>query len=671
MNPNDQTDALCINTIRTLAMDAVQKANSGHPGTPMALAPLAYTLYFKYMRFNPANPAFANRDRLVLSAGHASLVLYASLHLSGFDVSLDDIKAFRQLGSRTPGHPEYGHTPGVETTTGPLGQGAGNSVGMAIAREWLAARFNKPEHTIVDYRVFAILGDGDMMEGVSSEAASLAGHLKLGNLIWFYDSNRITIDGPTELAYSDDVAKRFASYGWRVQHVDDIEDRKVLCSAIDKAIADGSEPNLIICRSIIGRGAPTRQNTAKAHGEPLGEDEIRAAKQFYHWDPEAEFHVPPDVYDHWTKPSKERGADIESVWNERFEKYAGAFSELADQWRHIQAGELPDEWDAEVPTFDADAKGMATRASGGKTFVAIAKHVPWLIGGSADLAPSNKSLIPDEGNFSAADRGARNVRFGIREHAMAAACNGMALSGLRPYGASFLVFTDYARPSIRLSAMIGLPVIYVFTHDSIGVGEDGPTHQPIEHLAALRAIPNLDVFRPGDANETAMAWRHAMQSRKRPVLLSLTRQDVPTLDRAKYAAANGALRGGYVLADPPNGAAPSVILIGTGSELSLCVEAYETLTAEGAAVRVVSLPCWELFERQDQAYRDSVLPRSVTKRVAIEAGSSMGWSKYVGTDGVVISMESYGASGPAEEVFKYFGITSDAIIAATRELLKS
>jgi len=671
MNPNDQTDALCINTIRTLAMDAVQEANSGHPGAPMALAPLAYTLYTKYLRFNPANPAFANRDRLVLSAGHASMLLYASLHLSGYDVSLDDIKAFRQVGGKTPGHPEYGHTPGVETTTGPLGQGAGNSVGMAIAREWLAARFNKPEHTIVDYRVFAILGDGDMMEGVTAESASLAGHLKLGNLIWFYDSNRITIDGPTDLAYSDDASKRFASYGWRVQHVDDIEDRKALCAAIDKAIAEGGGPNLIICRSIIGRGAPTRQDTSKAHGEPLGEDEIRAAKQFYNWDPDAKFHVPPDVYDQWTRPSKDRGEEIESVWNERFEKYAGAHRALADQWRRIQSGELPDGWDADMPTFDADAKGMATRASGGKAFVAIAKRVPWLIGGSADLAPSNKSLIPDEGNFSAADRGARNIRFGIREHAMAAACNGMALSGLRPYGASFLVFTDYARPSIRLSAMMGLPVIYVFTHDSIGVGEDGPTHQPVEHLAALRAIPGLDVFRPGDANETVMAWRYAMQSRKTPVLLSLTRQNVPTLDRSRYAPAAGALRGGYVLADPPNGASPSVILIGTGSELSLCVDVYETLTVEGAAVRVVSLPCWELFERQDQAYRDSVLPRSVTKRVAIEAGSSMGWSKYVGIDGVVISMETFGASGPAEEVFEHFGLTAAAVTIAARELLDS
>lgn len=669
MNRPEQIDELCINTIRMLAMDAVEKAHSGHPGAPIALAPLAYALYAKYMRFNPANPAFANRDRLVLSAGHASMLLYASLHLSGYEVSLDDIKAFRQLHSKTPGHPEFGETPGVETTTGPLGQGAGNSVGMAIAREWLAARFNQPGHAIVDYRVFAILGDGDMMEGVTAEAASLAGHLKLNNLIWFYDSNRITIDGPTDLAYSDDAAKRFEAYGWRVQKVDDIEDRPALGGAIDRAIADDSGPQLIICRSIIGRGAPTRQNTAKAHGEPLGEEEIRGAKEFYNWDPDAKFFVPDEVKEHWTQTSLARGADIESVWQSRFDDYAAKHPDLAAKWRQIQSGQLPDGWDADLPEFGADAKGMATRASGGKTLVAIAKNVPWLVGGSADLAPSNKTLIPDEGNFSATDRGARNIRFGIREHAMTAVCNGMALSGLRPYAASFLVFTDYARPAIRLSAMMKLPVIHVYTHDSIGVGEDGPTHQPIEHLAALRAICNLDVFRPGNANETVMAWRHAMQSQCTPVLLALTRQSLPTLDRGRFASAEGALRGGYVLADPPDGAAPTVILIGTGSELSLCVAAYESLVSDGVAARVVSLPCWELFERQDRTYRDSVLPPGVTRRVAVEAGSPLGWSRYVGDQGAVIGLNSFGASAPAADVYEHFGLTAQAVTSAARNLL--
>ena len=595
--PTEQLDTLCVNTIRTLAMDAVQKANSGHPGAAMALAPLAYTLYAKYLRVNPSNPDFANRDRLVLSAGHASMLLYASLHLSGFDVSLDDIKAFRQLQSKTPGHPEHNHTPGVETTTGPLGQGAGNSVGMAVAQKWLADHFNRPGHTIVDYRVYAILGDGDMMEGVTAEAASLAGHLRLDNLIWFYDSNHITIEGPTDLAYSDDAAKRFEAYRWCVHVIDDIEDRTALCSAIDRAIAQADGPQLIICRSIIGRGAPTRQNTAKAHGEPLGDDEIRQAKAFYDWNPDARFLVPPEVDAHWTQPSKARGMDLETVWRDRFDAYATEHPDLAHRWRQLQSGELPDGWDADLPVFDADAKGVATRASGGKALSAIAHRVPWLIGGSADLAPSTKTLIPDERDFAAGSTGGRNLHFGIREHAMCAACNGMALSKLRPFGASFLVFTDYARPSIRLAAMMGLPVVYVFTHDSIGVGEDGPTHQPVEQIAALRAIPNLDVFRPGDANETVMAWRHAMHSRTTPVMLCLTRQNVPTLDRSRYAPADGALRGGYVLADPPDDAVPAVILIGTGSELALCVEAYQALTAKGIAARVVSLPCRELFER--------------------------------------------------------------------------
>jgi transketolase len=543
MKPADpQVEDLCINTIRTLAMDTVEKAHSGHPGAPIALAPLAYTLYTHYLRFNPVNPDFPNRDRFVLSAGHASMLLYASLHLSGFDLTLDDIKAFRQLHSRTPGHPEHGETPGVETTTGPLGQGAANSVGMALAEKWLESHFNRDGHQIVDYRIFAVLGDGCMMEGITAEAASLAGHLKLDNLVWFYDSNHITIEGRTDLAYSDDPVKRFEAYGWFVQKVDDVENRAALCAAIDRAIAESSRPSLIVVHSIIGRGAPTRQDTAKAHGEPLGADEIRGAKKFYGWDPDASFLVPDEVYGAWTAASKKRGAALERDWQARFDAYAKEHGDLARHWKTMQAGKLPDGWDADLPNFPPDAKGMATRASGGKTLAALAGRVPWLLGGSADLAPSTKTLLPDTAAFEAGAYRGRNLHFGIREHAMAAVCNGMALSKLRPYGASFLVFTDYARPGIRLSALMRLPVIYHFTHDSIGVGEDGPTHQPVEHLAALRAIPNLDVFRPGDANEAAMAWRHALATTDRPVLLALSRQNMPTLDRSRYASAEGGLQ---------------------------------------------------------------------------------------------------------------------------------
>jgi len=660
-------ERLSIDTIRTLAMDAVQQADSGHPGAPMALAPLAYTLYTRYLRHNPANPGFPNRDRLVLSAGHASMLLYASLHLSGFDVSLDDIRAFRQLGSATPGHPEHGDTPGVETTTGPLGQGAGNSVGMAIAEKWLAAHFNRESHTLVDYRIFAILGDGCMMEGVTAEAASLAGHLKLDNLIWIYDSNRITIEGRTDLAFSDDPVKRFEAYGWFVQSVADIEDREALCRALDHAIAEPQRPSLIVVRSIIGRGAPNRQDTAKAHGEPLGADEIKAAKAFYGWPGTTPFFVPPEVYTHWTEPSRQRGARIESQWQERFESYTAAHPTLADEWRCLAHGVLPAGWENAIPTFEPDAKGQATRASGGKALVELGKRIPWLIGGSADLAPSTKTLLADTADFSAQNRQGRNLRFGVREHAMAAVCNGLALSGLRPFCASFLVFTDYARPSMRLAAMMHLPVVYVFTHDSIGVGEDGPTHQPIEHLAALRAIPNLDVFRPGDANEAAMAWRHALSSTDRPVLLALTRQNLPTFDRRRFAPADGTLRGGYTLADCAG--EPQIILLGTGSELQHCMTAYTALTGEGVRARVVSLPCWELFERQDAAYRAQVLPPKVSARVAIEAGVPQGWERYLGDKGVMIGLRDFGRSGPYNEVMQHFGITAEAVLSAARKLL--
>jgi len=669
MKTDVAADTLSINTIRTLAMDAVQQANSGHPGAAMALAPLAHLLYTKYMRHNPANPRWANRDRFVLSAGHASMLQYATLHLAGYNVTLDDIKQFRQLNSATPGHPEFGHTPGVETTTGPLGQGAANSVGMAIAEKWLAARFNQPGHKIVDHHVYAILGDGCMMEGVTAEAASWAGHLGLDNLIWFYDSNDITIEGKTNLAISEDVAARFAAYGWQVQEVADVEDRAALCNAIDEAQATTGKPSLIVVRSIIARGAPNKQNTAKAHGEPLGEDEIRAAKEFYDWPSDEPFFVPEEVKSAWTQASQTRGADLEAQWNEAFSKYQAAFPELASEWQLIQNGQLPDDWDTNWPAFDADAKGMATRASGGKVLVEAAKRIRWLIGGSADLAPSTKTLLEDTVDFQAGAYEGRNLRFGIREHAMAAACNGMALSGLRPFGASFLVFTDYARPSIRLSALMQQPVIYVFTHDSIGVGEDGPTHQPIEHLAALRAIPGLDVFRPGDANEVAMAWKHALQTTDRPVLLALTRQNVPTLDRDRYASADGALKGGYVVQDCDK--IPDIILIGTGSELQHCVAAAETLTKEGVAVRVVSLPCWELFERQDEAYRTNVLPPEVTKRVAIEAGVAQGWEKYVGPHGTTITMSSFGLSAPGAAVMNHFHLTADGVLNAARSILAS
>jgi transketolase len=661
-------DELSINTVRTLSMDAVQKANSGHPGAPMAMAPLAYTLFTKYLRFNPANPDFPNRDRFVLSAGHASMLLYSTLHLSGYDLSLADIKQFRQTGSKTPGHPEYGHAPGVETTTGPLGQGAANSVGMAIAEKWLAAHFNRPGHNIVDYRVYALLGDGCLMEGVTAEAASLAGHLKLDNLIWFYDSNRITIEGGTDLAYSDDVAKRFAAYGWQTQLVDDVEDREALGRAIEAAQAERERPSLIVVRSIIGRGAPTRQNTAKAHGEPLGPDEVAGAKMFYKWTASEPFHVPKEVYVNWTEPAKRRGAELEAAWNSQFRNYAAANKDLATQWKTMQAGELPVGWEEKLPKFDADPKGTATRNSGGKALVAAGQSIPWLIGGSADLAPSTKTLLANTGDFKAADRTGRNMRFGVREHAMAAVCNGMALSKLRSFGASFLVFADYARPAIRLSALMGLPVIYVFTHDSIGVGEDGPTHQPVEHLASLRAIPNLDVFRPGDANEAVMGWRHALTTNDRPVLMALSRQDIPTIDRGRFAGAEGALRGGYIVADSAD--SPEVILIGTGSELQHCMAAYGTLTAEGVRVRVVSLPCWSLFERQDDAYRTTVLPPEIQARVAIEAGSPQGWERYVGRDGAIIAQSTFGLSGPYNEVMAHFGLTAEAVVAAARKQLR-
>ncbi|HYP27732.1 MAG TPA: transketolase [Blastocatellia bacterium] len=671
MKATEQTDVrideLCINTIRTLSMDAVEQAKSGHPGTPMALAPVAYVLWDRFLRYNPRNPHWPNRDRFVLSNGHASMLLYSLLHLFGYDLSLEELKRFRQWDSKTPGHPEYGLTPGVETTTGPLGQGVSNSVGMAIAREWLAARFNRPEYTVVDYRVYAICGDGDLMEGIASEAASLAGHLALSNLTWIYDNNQITIEGKTSLAFSEDVAARFTAYRWNVLRVSDANDLASIDAAIRSAQAETKRPTLIILDSHIAWGAPHKQDTASAHGEPLGEDEIRLTKQRYGWPEDAKFLVPEQALEH-AREAVARGAEAERQWQARLEEYLQAHPDLGREWRQIQGGELPEGWDSAMPSFPPDEKGLASRDAGSKVLNAIAPAVPWLIGGSADLAPSTKTLVKDGGDFEAGAYGSRNLRFGIREHAMGAVLNGMALSGLRPYGATFLIFSDYMKASIRLSALMEQPAIFIFTHDSVGVGEDGPTHQPIEQLMALRAIPNLFTFRPADANEVAESWRAIMGLKDHPAALVLTRQALPTLDRSKYASAEGVSRGAYTLAD--GGGVPQVILMATGSEVQLCVRAYEQLKASGVRARVVSMPCWELFERQPREYRDEVLPPQVRARVAVEAGTSLGWSEYVGLDGRTIARRQFGASAPFAELLKQFGFTVDNVVAEARALIE-
>ncbi len=661
-------DQLCINTIRTLAMDAVQQANSGHPGTPMALAPVAYVLWDRYLRHNPHNPQWPNRDRFVLSAGHASMLLYAMLHLSGYDLPLEELKRFRQWGSKTPGHPEHGLTPGVETTTGPLGQGVANSVGFAIAERWLAAHFNRPGHEIVDHRVYAVAGDGCMMEGVSQEAASLAGHLRLSNLVWIYDNNHITIEGNTALAFSDDVAARFASYHWNVLRVGDANDTDLLDRAIQSALKETDRPSLVIVDSHIAWGAPNKQDTSAAHGEPLGEEEIRLTKQRYGWPPDAKFLVPDEV-SKYTERSIDRGRNAEEEWNGRFAAYKTEHPALAEEWERMQSGELPDGWDQNIPTFPADEKGVAGRDASAKILNAIAAKVPWLVGGAADLAPSTKTRMAEGGDFEAGSYGGRNFHFGIREHAMGALLNGMALSKLRAYGSGFLIFSDYMRAPIRLSSLMELPVMYIFTHDSIGVGEDGPTHQPIEQLISLRAIPQLLVIRPGDGNEVAEAWRIMMKSSHHPVALILSRQPLPTVDRTKYAPASGVQQGAYVLGDSDG--APEVILMGTGSELQLCVAAHEQLKTEGVKSRVVSMPCWELFERQPEEYRASVLPPSVRARVAVEAGTSLGWRRYVGIDGRIVARREFGASAPLKELLKQFGFTVENVIAAARESMKS
>jgi len=660
------TDELIINTIRTLSIDGVQKASSGHPGTPMALAPVAFTIWDNFMRFNPHNPDFPNRDRIILSAGHASMLLYSLLHITGYDISLEDLKSFRQMGSKTPGHPEYGLTPGVETTTGPLGQGVATSVGFAIAERWLKNYFNRPGYEIIDYNVYAVAGDGDMMEGVSGEAASLAGHLGLSNLIWVYDNNRITIEGETSLAFSEDVATRFLSYNWNVQRVGDANDTQYLERALQNAVTEKERPSLIIVDSHIAFGSPNKQDTTGAHGAPLGEDEIRATKETYGWDPDRQFYVPPEV-EEYRESVREKGEHVEAEWNEKCQKYRSEYPDLAKEFELIQKHQMPEGWDRCIPEFDADDKGVATRKSNSQVLNSIAKNHPWLLGGAADLAPSTNTLIDGADGFQKGNYSGRNFHFGIREHAMGAIVNGMALSKLRPYGATFLIFSDYMRPAIRLSALMEQPAIYIFTHDSIGLGEDGPTHQPVEQIASLRAIPNLDVIRPADANELAVLWKYIMEIQNRPVAMILSRQAMPTIDRTKYAAAEGALRGAYVLADSES--TPEVILMGTGSEIQLCISAYHTLMEEGIPARVVSMPCWELFERQSGEYKDSVLPPSVDARVSVEAGSTFGWRRYTGRHDEcdIIGLREFGASAPIKELFPAYGFTEEAVVQKAKE----
>jgi len=671
-----QLDTLCVNTIRTLAIDGVQQANSGHPGAPMALAPVAYALWQKFLRYDPADPNWMNRDRFVLSNGHASMLLYAMLHLtevhqvdhdgkvtSELAVPMEELKRFRQLGSRTPGHPESHLTTGVETTTGPLGQGVGNSVGMAIAAKWFAANFNRSDFELFDYNVYALCGDGDIMEGLSGEAASLAAHLKLSNLCWMYDHNHITLDGPADWSFSEDVATRFVGYGWNVTRVADANDLEMLARAFQVFRDTKDRPTLIIIDSHIGYGSPHKQDSNAAHGEPLGEDEVRLVKKFYGWPEDAKFLVPDGVREHFREEFGKRGRDLHAQWSKKFDTYSQKYPELAERLHHIEHHELPAAWDKNLPTFPADPKGVATRESSGKVLNAVAQNIPWLIGGSADLATSNKTTLKFDGagDFKASNYAGRNLHFGVREHAMAAAVNGMTISRLRAFGATFFNFSDYMRPSIRLAALMEIPSIFIFTHDSIGVGEDGPTHEPVEQLASLRAMPNLVVLRPGDGNEVVESWKVIAQLKKSPVALVLTRQNLPTLDRTKYAPATGVAKGAYILADAPNGK-PDVILMGTGSELSLCVDACEKLKAEGVNARVVSMPSWELFEQQDAAYKESVFPANVTARVSVEMASVFGWDRYVGPRGRIIGMHRFGASAPLKDLLKYFGFTVDAVV---------
>ncbi len=676
-------DTLAINTIRTLAMDAVQQANSGHPGTPMAMAPVAYSLWQNFLRFDPEDPIWPNRDRFVLSMGHASMLLYSMLHLTGVksvnpayetlgepSVTLDDIKRFRQLDSKCPGHPEYRWTSGIETTTGPLGQGIATSVGMAIAEKWLAAHFNRPDFTMFDYDVYAMCGDGCMMEGVSGEAASLAGHLKLSNLCWIYDNNKITIEGHTEWAFSEDVATRFIGYGWNVTRVGDANDQDMLARAFTTFRNTTDRPTLIIVDSHIAWGSPNKQDTHAAHGEPLGEEEIKLTKRNYGWPEDAKFLVPEGVYDHFKQGIGARGHEARTAWMAKFEAYKKQYPELADHMDRMQRRELPEGWDKDLPVFPTDPKGVAGRDASAKVLNALAKNVPWLIGGSADLAPSTKTRLTFDGagDFTAHSYDGRNFHFGIREHAMGSILNGMSLSKVRPFGSGFFIFSDYGRAPIRLGAIMEIPVIHIFTHDSIGVGEDGPTHQPIEQLASLRAIPGLITLRPADSNEVLEAWKLIMQLHHEPVTLILTRQALPTVDRTKYGSAAGVTKGAYVLADADDGK-PEVLLMASGSEVSLCVDAYEKLKAEGIKARVISMPSWELFEHQSEEYRNSVIPPGITARVSVEQASTFGWARYTGLTGERIGMKTFGASAPLKELQKKFGFTVENVLDAAKQQL--
>ena len=667
---NNTLDDLCINTIRFLAVDGVQQANSGHPGLPMGAAPMAYVLWTKFLQHSPRNPGWPDRDRFVLSAGHGSMLIYSLLHLTGYDLSLDEIKNFRQWQSKTPGHPEYGDTPGVEMTTGPLGQGLASGVGMAIAEEHLAARFNKAGHQIVNHYTYGIVSDGDLMEGISHEAASLAGHLKLGKLIYLYDDNHISIEGKTDIAYTEDRLKRFEAYGWHVQQVEDGNDLTAIENAITAARKETGRPSLVAVRTHIGFGSPNRQDTAKAHGEPLGDDERKLAKENLGWPLEPLFHIPEEASTHFSQ-SVDRGLDLEQQWTDSFKSYSNDHPDLADTFEKQLKGELPPGWDKDIPEFPADPKGKATRVISGLVLNSIAKHVPALIGGSADLAPSNKTMIDGETSLQKDTYDQRNIHFGVRELGMTAVLNGMALhGGLIPYGGTFLVFADYMRPAIRLACLMKQHVIYVLTHDSIGLGEDGPTHQPIEHLASLRAMPNMTVIRPADANETAESWKAAMKNNKGPTLLALTRQSVPTFDRSVVAAAANLQKGAYILKEADKDV-PDALVLATGSEVHLALDAAERLAEDGIEIRVISMPCWELFEEQSNDYKESVLPVEISARVAIEAGATQGWHKYVGTTGEVIGLDHFGASAPISKLFSNFGITADAVVKAVKNQLHS
>jgi transketolase len=678
-----EIDQLCINTIRTLSIDAVQQANSGHPGTPMALAPLVYTIWNRAMRFDPQDPTWPNRDRFVLSNGHASMLLWSVLHLTRTQavnaeyerlgqpsVTLDDVRRFRQLDSKAPGHPEYHWVSGVETTTGPLGQGVATSVGMAIAQKWLANRYNRPGFDIFDYNIYAVCGDGCLMEGISSEAASLAAHLGLDNLCWIYDNNHITIEGNTRITFTEDVAARFLAYGWNVLRVGDANDVDRIEHALSVFRKENNRPTFIVLDSHIGYGSPHKQDTAAAHGEPLGEEEIRLCKRSYGWPEDAKFLVPEGVYEHFADGLGARGGEARAEWTQLFEAYRTKYPELATEIDLMQRRELPAGWDRNLPVFPADPKGIAGREASGKVLNLLAQNIPWLLGGSADLGPSNKTTLTFDGagDFQADSPGGKNLHFGIREHAMAAIVNGMSLSKLRAFGATFFIFSDYARPAIRLAALMELPSIFVFTHEAMGDGEDGPTHQPVEQLASLRAIPGLVTLRPADANEVVEAYRYVMQLRHKPAVLALSRQPLPTLDRGKYAPASGLEHGAYVLADAPGGD-PEVILIASGSEVSLAVAAHEKLAAEGIRSRVVSMPSWDIFEHQTQEYRDRVLPPKVTARIAVEQASTFGWERYVGNSGRIIGMKTFGASAPLKELQRKFGFEPDRVAAVAKDLL--